>query len=254
MKLELLHARVRFRDRAVTDVLDLALRFVVVHGRLYAKVALPTLLPAILATTLLHGEVGPFVWLAVVPLAILVELPFTILASRLVFEDHVRARDVLRAALSDAPRVFFARLLAVLLTLAGVGLALLPGLVLATVTFFVPEVMVLERGRVVARAQRLTTTATSEVVLGAILLALIAAASVLVTDYAGRSSLAEVLQFRAPPAIWTTGASVLGIGGLFLHLPFRATARFFLYLNVRTRAEGWDIQIRFAGISAEREA
>ena len=30
----------------------------------------------------------------------------------------------------------------------------------------------------------------------------------------------------------------------------RATARFFLYLNVRTRAEGWDIQTRFAALAA----
>ncbi len=247
--MDLLRARVRFRDRAVTDVLDLALRFLAVHARLYAKVAVVTMLPAILLTALLHRRVGPFVWIAVLPLAILVELPFTVLASRLVFEDRVRARDVLRAALADAPRVFFTRLLAVAVALVGTALAIFPGLMVTAVTFFIPEVMLLERGHVAARAQRLTTSATSEVVLGALLLAIVAAASVFVVDYAGRSILSEVLQFRAPPAVWTNGSSVLALGGLFLHLPFRATARFFLYLNVRTRAEGWDIQTRFAGLA-----
>ena len=38
-------ARVAFRDRSVSDVLDLALRFLVVQGRTYAKVALGSLVP-----------------------------------------------------------------------------------------------------------------------------------------------------------------------------------------------------------------
>ena len=33
----------------------------------------------------------------------------------------------------------------------------------------------------------------------------------------------------------------------------RATTRFFVYLDVRTRAEGWDIQTRFAAL-ARRDA
>jgi hypothetical protein len=42
--------------------------------------------------------------------------------------------------------------------------------------------------------------------------------------------------------------------GLFAQVPYLATARFFLYLNVRTRAEGWDIQTRFAAIAARAAA
>ena len=33
-------------------------------------------------------------------------------------------------------------------------------------------------------------------------------------------------------------------------VPFAATCRFLLYINARTRTEGWDVQTRFAAIAA----
>ena len=53
--------------------------------------------------------------------------------------------------------------------------------------------------------------------------------------------------------MWTEGGGVLATLGLFAAVPYLATARFFLYLNVRTRAEGWDIQTRFAAIAARAD-
>ena len=69
----------------------------------------------------------------------------------------------------------------------------------------------------------------------------------------GRAFLGDVLQFQAPGAAWTEGGSVLAVLGFFGIVPYVTTARFFTYLNMRTRAEGWDIQTRFAAIAARAE-
>lgn len=255
MSLDLFRARVRFRDRAVADVLDLALRFVVVHGAAYAKLALVTVLPAFVIAALLARRIGPWAWLAAIPLALLAEAPFTTLASRLVFEDRVRVREVVARAVADAPRVLFTRLLALVVASAAALLFAFPGVVVYSMTYFLPEVMVLERGRVLGRAQELTSNATAEVALGAMLGVLVTAGSVLLADAGGRTVLGELLLFRPPPPVWQQGIGTLALFGLFAHLPYRATARFFLYLNVRTRAEGWDIQTRFAALARqERDA
>ena len=46
------------------------------------------------------------------------------------------------------------------------------------------------------------------------------------------------------------GGSWLALAGWWSALPLLATARFFVYLDIRTRSEGWDIQTRFAAIAA----
>ena len=64
MSLDLVRARVAFRDRAFTDVLDLAVRFVVVHAKIYARVALVVLalpLAATLAAARLWGWTGAWI-------------------------------------------------------------------------------------------------------------------------------------------------------------------------------------------------
>jgi len=66
----------------------------------------------------------------------------------------------------------------------------------------------------------------------------------------GRAFIGELLQFRPPAPAWTAGGSVLAILGFFAIIPYVTTARFFTYLNMRTRTEGWDIQTRFAAIAA----
>lgn len=54
--------------------------------------------------------------------------------------------------------------------------------------------------------------------------------------------------------MFVDGGSALALLGWWLSVPFVATARFFVYLDIRTRSEGWDIQTRFAGIAARAAA
>jgi hypothetical protein len=258
MSLDLLRARVVFRDRSFADVVDLSLRFLAVHWRSYLKVSVVSLLPALLGSIALGYWLGwVAAWFITLPIAIFVETPFTILASRLVFQDRVRVRDVMRSTLSDSFRLVFARSFAITCVLFGLPFLVLPGFWLATIFFFLSEVMLLERaplGTALARAQRVSSAATSDVIIGIFFVVLAPLVAVFLADWAGRTIIGDVLMFRPPAAIWYEGGSVLGTIGLFLSVPFVATARFFLYLNVRTRVEGWDIQTRFAEIKRRFEA
>jgi hypothetical protein len=252
--LDVLRTRVAFRDRSVSDVLDLALRFVVVHGRVYAKVALWTLLPfTLVALAVGFGFGWRMAWLFALPLALIAEIPFTVLASRLVFQDEPSARDVLIASLRDGPRVVFARLLAIVLVMLGAFMFVIPGIWLATIVLFLGEVMLLERasiGQAFGRSQRVASSAMGDVLLGTCLFALLPAAAVLLFDIAGRTLIGELFQFRPPAPVWSVGGGALATLGVIAQAPYLATARFFLYLNIRTRAEGWDIQTRFAVVAA----
>lgn len=245
------HARVAFRDRAVVDVLDLALRFLVVQARSYAKVGLVVLVPS-LAIVLAAGKLlgWPAAWGIALPVALLAELPFTVLASRLVFEERVRARDVLVSAAVALPRLAVARFLSIAAIAIALCLLVVPGVWLAASLLFLGEVLLLERGpRTIARTERLASHGLDGVLLALVTLALLPVLAVLFADVAGRGLLGELFEIRPPLPIWRSYGGVLPALGLVAQVPFRATTRFFVYLNVRTRVEGWDIQNRFVRIA-----
>ena len=103
--MDLSRARVVLRQRSALDVLDLALRFVVAHAGAYARLTLVAIAPAALLSWGLSEAVGwELAWPATIFLAMLAETAFTVLASRLVFEEDVRQRDVLRRTASALPR------------------------------------------------------------------------------------------------------------------------------------------------------
>ena len=76
----------------------------------------------------------------------------------------------------------------------------------------------------------------------------------MLADVAGREILKSVLEMKPPPSMFREGGSWLALLGWWATLPLLQTARFFVYLDVRTRTEGWDIQTRFAAIAARAEA
>jgi hypothetical protein len=256
MSLDVLRARVAFRDRAFLDVMDLALRFVAANARLYAKLAFVALVPGALVTIgvarLWGWSAG---WIVAVLLSFIVQLPFTVLASRLVFQKHVSARVVLAAAVREVARVTAMRL-AWLVVIALGSTMVLPGLWLGAIFLYVDEIMVLERSPIVAafgRSQRLATSSMGESFAATAMVLGVPLVAVLMADIGGRALLGELLQLRAPQPVWVEGASVLGLLGWFGVIPYVTTARLFAYLNIRTRAEGWDIQTRFAAIAARAE-
>lgn len=251
-------ARVVLRDRRTPDVLDLALRFLVEHRVLFAKAGLVVLVPGLAVTWLVGTGLGwGLGWLAAIYLGLVAQAPFTDLASRLVFERGVRVRDVVRGWLGRLPLVLFVRFVQLSAIALGALFFFVPGLLVAGLLFFLGEVVLLERvpmGAALSRLQRLVTGAAGEAMLGVLVLGSLHVICTILGDVAGRAILEDLLSWKAPRPAWDEGGSFLAALGFWLFVPYAAVARFFLYLNVRTRAEGWDVQTRFAAIARRDEA
>jgi hypothetical protein len=252
MSLDVMSARVTLRDRPLLDTLDLSVRFISSHARPYAWLALAVLLPAFLLTWAI-GETFAWgwSWLCALAIAMLAEAPFTALASRLVFEEHVRARDALKDAISAVPRLIGASLIQLVAIGAGLLFLLLPAVWVAATLLFLPEVVVLERGSVggsLGRAHRIVAGQAGDAMMTLLLLLALRIAMPFLADLAGRSILEDLLEIKAPEALTSSGGGPLALIGFWLFVPIAATARFLVYINLRTRVEGWDIQTRFAAI------
>jgi hypothetical protein len=251
--MNVLAARVTLRDRTLLDVFDLALRFVAAHGGAYAKTSACVSVPAFTVSWLAAREWGwGWGWTIAVCLASLAQAPFVALASRLVFEDEVPTRSALGAALRALPRLVGARVLEAIGVSAGALFFFFPAVWIATLFCFSTEVIVLEGASVttaLSRGQRLGSGWFGDVFLAMLLSWLFYALAIWLGDLGGRAVLEELLQIRLPSGEDAPGPP-LGLFGFWLAVPVLTTARFFVYLNLRTRREGWDIQTRFAAIAA----
>jgi hypothetical protein len=250
----ILEARVVLRDRTLLDVVDLALRFSVRHGKTYAKVALVVLLPPFLLTWWvgLHAGWG-WSWVLALAIAPFTAAPFTSLASRLLFEETAGARDAVRAGLGALPRLLVVRATELFALGAGLTMFVLPAAWFLGLFVFTSEVVVLERatvGTALGRLQRMLAGQSGEVITAGLLVTALHVAAAFLGDLVGRSVLEELLQITPPPSMLAAHGSALGLAGFFAFVPFGATCRFLVYINVRTRTEGWDVQTKFAAIAA----
>jgi hypothetical protein len=256
--MDLMRARVALRERALLDVLDLAVRFCASHAWAYAKVSLVVLAPAFAVSWLAAWAGGWWVgWAVTVVLSAFAGAPFVALASRLVFADTVRVREVLRLSTSAVPRLVGVRFVQAM-ALGGSALMIgLPWLWVGTIMLFVAEVIVLEQaglGAALGRAQRIANAHFGAALVAMLLLSLAPVGVAMLADFAGREVLQTVLELKPPPSMFEVGGSWLALLGWWGTLPLLSTARFFVYLDIRTRTEGWDIQTRFAGIAARAMA
>ena len=257
MSMDVLLARVALRDRSLLDVVDLSVRFLMRHLSVYARVAAIVLVPMFAATWLIAAYAG---WLWGWPCALLLSMfassPFTILASRLVFEPEVPASSVLKTALFTLPRLLSCRLLQIFAVSFGFLLFVIPGIWAQVLFLFSSEVVVLEQASMstaLGRLQRLLGGNSGDVLMAMLLLLALNLGAVCLGDVVFRAVLEELLQIGAPPSLFETGGCVLGLLGFWLAVPLVATVRLFVYLNLRTRREGWDIQTRFAAMVARGE-
>lgn len=75
-------------------------------------------------------------------------------------------------------------------------------------------------------------------------------AFVLGAEVMGQSAFSFVLQFGEPVGnLFDQGGSAFALFGFFVSVPVIACARFLKYIDIRTRREGWDVQLRFVGIA-----
>jgi hypothetical protein len=252
--MDILHARVALRDRTLLDVVDLTVRFCVQHGLVYLKLAAIVLTPSFLVTAWLGSTSGwGWGWTCALLLGALAQTPFTVLASRLVFEPSVRLRNVLGASARALPRLLSVRLIQLFGVVFGTLFFMLPGVWIAVLFSFVNEVVVLEQAGLstsIGRMNRLASGQFGDALMAFLFLLALHIVVVFVGDATGRAALEDLLEITAPPSIFEAHGSVLALAAFWIFVPISATCRFFLYLNVRTRGEGWDIQTRFAAIAA----
>jgi hypothetical protein len=255
--MDLMRARVALRERPLLDVLDLAVRFCAANARAYAKMSLAVVVPAFVVSWAAGQFVGWWLgWMVAVVLSCFAGAPFVALASRLVFAESVGTRQALGLAARAVPRLVVVRLLQ-LLALAASGLVVgLPWIWLGTIFLFVVEVAVLEQtgvGAVLGRTQRIAHAHFPNALLAMILGTLAPLAAAMLADVAGRDVLGSVLEIKPPLSMFKAGGSWLALLGWWGTLPLIQTTRFFVYLDIRTRTEGWDIQTRFAALAAREE-
>jgi hypothetical protein len=257
--MDLMRARVALRERPLLDIVDLAMRFSAAHAAPFAKLSHVVLGPGFLASWG-AGELWGWwaAWVAAVVLGSFATAPFVALASKLVFADEVRVRDALRAATAALPRlagIRFIELLALALSAScSSGLA---WIYVGSVLLFVVEVAILEGagvGGTITRSQRIANGNFGGASGAMFVLLSAPVAAAMLADAAGREVVGTVLEIKPPPSMFAVGGSWLAMLGWWSLLPLLSVLRFFVYLDIRTRTEGWDIQTRFAEIAARAEA
>lgn len=260
--MNLARVNIAIRQRGVLETVDLSLPFSLRLGRkLYARLALATLLPAwlsCLAFGYLFGLHWGWLWLVALVESSLLQGVFTLAAGRLVFEDSVSARDVLKTFIRLLPG-YASGLLASRFLIALSGLAFLFLLPVAWIRFaHVHEVLLLEgaelremwaRSGAVVKGQSGPAAQLLICLLGVTL------SGVVCAELMGMGIVSYLLQLGEPfGSLFEDGGSVYSLFGLFLSTPLVATARFLSYIDGRTRRDAWDVQVRFQQVRTEARA
>ncbi len=247
-------ARTVLRIRPLVDVLDLALRVCADSAGVYRRLSLALLLPAFAACVALR-YLGHLSWWWVWPIAIglgtILQGAFTVAVGQLMFEETAPARTLLgRFAKRLAPHLgaFFITRFFLALSACTVVLYPLVWMRLA----FVPEAVLLEAsspGKAMSRASRFVKR-HGGTMFGLWFWVVIAQlAWTLGAEAIGQGLMTEVFQLGEPFGnLWDDGGSLFALAGFFASIPFVATARFLAYIDIRTRKEGWDIQLKFTAL------
>ena len=251
-------SRVVLRVRAAADILDLAAPLCLRGWRLLLPLAGVVLLPAFVFCVWAHYRLGwswPQVWLAALILGAFCQAPFTIACGDLIFVGPREARvaSTLKRALRRLPAFLISYIVVRLCHTMGLSIVVLP---LFTLIAFlvVPEAALLEGAggfAALARSARAVRGRAASSLGIAIAVGLLPGVGVLAGEVLGTSVVRFVLQLGEPfGSLFTSGGSPYALAGFFLTVPIISAARFLAYIDLRTRKEGWDIQLRFMAIAA----
>jgi hypothetical protein len=256
--MNLLSARIVLRPRAAVDVLDLAAPFCIAAWRVLLPLSGLVLLPtaALCWTAHLLGWPWPAVWWLAVVLGGLSQAPFTIACGELLFNDprDVRVAAVLKRALRRAP-AFAVTYVVTRLTLA-LALSILIAFPFAVGGLFVAQEALLLEGAgpfaALGRSVRAVRGQGRSVFGVAAALVVLPLAGVAAGEIACQTVVSSVLQLGEPfGTLQASGGTPYALLGFFLTVPLCAAARFLKYTDMRTRKEGWDIQLRFMSIARD---
>lgn len=252
-------ARVVLRPRGTGEILDLSTLIVGKHAlSLYAWLTAIVLLPAyagVLCVRYVLGADWWLVWFAAFVAMSLCQGVFTIAAGRWLFAEDLRVRDVLSAFASRAVSYTFAWLARFIIMAISAVTVVAPA-ALGSVYLFVPEACLLEMAGPTASMGRSRGFTRYNVGRAFGMWLALLALTVVVTTLVHvlcNGLVSDVLQLGQPFERLGNGGSPYTLLGLMLCAPYVATARFLMYIDGRTRTDGWDIQVRFMAIAQERE-
>jgi hypothetical protein len=255
--MNLLEARVSLRPRAMSDVIDLAGPFCVANRRLFIPLTLLVAAGGGLLALACRSTLGwPWqgVWLALAGYLLLSNGIYTQAAADLMFRppEEVRVVGVVGRFLRRLPPYLAARILT-FLVLALSSIVLVPLPVFGARLLFSTEAVLLENAAPMvglSRSSRLVLYRSGPC-LGLATACLCAPfLFALAGDLVGQSVVDMVLQMGKPVGdLWNDGGSAYAVAGALLSAPFVASAGFLGYIDMRTRKEGWDIQLRFMALA-----
>lgn len=260
--MDLGRARVVLRPRGLAEILDLAVRVYAGPALpLIARLSLLSLLPAYALTIAARWGLGwewPLVWALALSLATLLQGLFTVAIGQLMFADHVRPRVVVRQYVQRLP-AYFAVLVVTRVLIAvmcAAAFLVLPPLWMWGRCAHVHEACLLEQAGPTEAIRRAARIVEGNVVGAAgllLTLSLAALAFVLTAESLINAGLFRfVLQLGSPfGSLVHEGGSAAALLGMFAAVPYWSTARFLSYVDLRTRKDGWDIQLRFMALARE---
>jgi hypothetical protein len=235
---------------------DLALRLMREHWLPIAKMAL-ILVPVLAAGAVASSWTGGHwaVAIAAVLLAPVLKAPFTLLVGRLLFAEQVAIGGVLVDTARRAPTLIATWGVTIAL-LASTGLSLF---LLAPVVhgglLYTPEAALLERvevRRCLRRSGRLAGQHVAAAAAGVASFFALCGWGALVGDAAGEALTDALLQIGTPfGTVWEGQFTPWAFAGVIAVHPVHAVYRLLLYIDARTRTEGWDLQValRAAGMA-----
>jgi hypothetical protein len=255
--MNLLEARVALRPRTMSDVLDLAGPFCLANRRVFAPLAIWLTAVGGLLAFVCRRQAGfswASVWLVVAGYLWLAGGLYTVAAGELLFREPADLR--LTALLGRFARrlveLVVARVVHAVALLFCASL-LVPLPIFAARWMFVVEAVLLESAMPFPAFTRSSRLALHRGVpcLGLALSCFLAPLLfALAAELLGFAVVELTLQMGRPfGALFSDGGSAYAVIGALLSAPFVASASFLGYIDLRTRKEGWDIQLRFMALA-----
>jgi len=239
--------QVQLRPRRLLETADLSSRFIQMHMRQLCGCLLPIAALAGLLIWLNSEADWPplLIWASLMALAPLATLPVTAACGELMLKTRTNLRSVYRDAKLAVFRVFAARAVDFL------GKSFLLGLTFRT-TCFAPEIMLLEHGDLSAtfkRSSDLLHVVAGRWIAFALLSLFVPCVGAIAGEVIWQSlrSLFDVHTAREP--LWESGATWPALAGAALGYGYLAVVRFLLYIDCRTRREGWDLLLQMSTLT-----
>lgn len=249
--------RIVLRPRGPLEVFDLTMRLVRVNAgafaRLWVLVVLPPALALAVACWVLDGE--PALVAAPIVMGPALQAPAMVLGGRLLFADQVRLRDVLL----EVVRRSFALLLAWVQIgfWATVGCGVFSWLFAAPFAW-TPQTALLERvdvGRGLRRSFNLAGSNLGIAIMSVVGWWALTAWGAVVGEAFGHAVVGTVLQLGQPfGSVFDGRVTPYVLAGILAVQPLYGVYHLLLYLDVRTRVEGWDLQVGLMAAAAGRTA